>query len=134
MSATAQTIIGRAFRLLGLYEAAETAPAGDLAVGLAALNGLCDEWNAEPHGPQQSYSALSSTLSLPDGMEQALVYNLAVAMAPEFGATPTPEVARRAERTLAVIKRTLREEDPVRTCDPGVGGFVTTRFNLYTGS
>lgn len=134
MSATAQTIIGRAFRLLGLYEAAETAPAADLAVGLAALNGLCDEWNAEPHGPQGTYSALSSTLPLAAGVEQALVYNLAVAVAPEFGATPTPEVARRAERTLAVIKRTLREDDPVRACDPGVGGFVTTPFSLYTGS
>ena len=134
MSATAQTIVTRAFRLLGLFEAAETPPAADLAVGLASLNGLMDEWRMEPHGIAQPYSTLATEIALPDGMEQTLVYNLAVAVAPEFGATPTPEVAGRAARTLAVLKRTLRDEDVERTCDPGVGGFVNTRYNLYTGS
>jgi hypothetical protein len=49
--------------------------------------------------------ALGDTVSLPPGWEDALAYNLAIRLAPEFEATVTPDVMRIARETKNNIKR-----------------------------
>ena len=50
-------------------------------------------------------SALSATVTLPPGYSRALRYNLALDLAPEFGAQVPPGVERIAEQSLLAIER-----------------------------
>jgi hypothetical protein len=50
-------------------------------------------------------ASLTSTISLPPGYEELLVYNGAVRLAPDFGVTPSPTVISLAEISLGNIKR-----------------------------
>lgn len=54
--------------------------------------------------PLHSFTDLSEELQFPRGYEQALRYNLAVNLAPEFGRSPDPAVVATADRSKASIK------------------------------
>ena len=53
-----------------------------------------------------TFSDLVTTVALPTGYDQAIIYNLAVAIAPMFGrsAKVTPELAQQAADSLAAIR------------------------------
>jgi hypothetical protein len=55
--------------------------------------------------PLTVFTAITDTVSLPPGWEQALAYNLAVIWAPEFETSPRQEVVEIAMATKAGIKR-----------------------------
>lgn len=84
----------------------------------------------------QSFSALTTELALPPGYERAIVYNLAIEMAPEYGAGTKidPQVMLIAVQSKAAIK-TINQPSMVAQLDSGVallsgGG----RYNIYTDS
>jgi len=52
-----------------------------------------------------SFASANTDVSFPPGYEEALIYNLAVRLAPEFGKTVTAEVATIANDSKANIKR-----------------------------
>lgn len=56
-------------------------------------------------GVLQSISSLDTELSLPDGYEIALQYNLAVFLCTEYGRPVTPELAVVATETREIVKR-----------------------------
>lgn len=56
--------------------------------------------------PLTGVTTLDDVFSLPPGYEDAIAYNLAAAIAPEFGASLPPIVAQRAMTLLKVLKRT----------------------------
>jgi len=53
--------------------------------------------------PLTQFASLSATISLPDGYERALRYNLAVDLAAEYGRTVTPEVSGIANESKNAI-------------------------------
>ena len=55
--------------------------------------------------PLSSISSLSATLSFPPGYEEALIYNGAVRLAPEYGKALPPEVLGVAMESKAALKR-----------------------------
>lgn len=57
---------------------------------------------------------LNQVVSLPPGWEQALIYNLSVLLAPEYGQPPDPSVIEIAERSMGSIKRAIMKN---RTMD-----------------
>ena len=61
----------------------------------------------------------SDTVSVPPGYADAIRYNLAVKLAPEWGRTITPEVAEMARTSKAAIQR-LNLPAPVMLCDPAM--------------
>lgn len=67
---------------------------------------------------------------LPPAYADALTYNLALRLAPEFGRSAPPEVVAQALETKAVLKaKNMRPA--VMRCDPAVDG--TGRFDIYSG-
>lgn len=80
-----------------------------------------------------SISTLDTSVSLPPGYEEALIYNLALRLAPEYGRPVSAEVATVAMETKASIKR-LNHRPAYMVPDAipasGAGG---ARFDVNTG-
>jgi hypothetical protein len=54
------------------------------------------------------FAALSTAVSLPPGYERLIVKNLALELAPSYGAQPAPQLERQAQDALAVVLRANR--------------------------
>jgi hypothetical protein len=84
----------------------------------------------------QSFSSLTTALALPPGYERAIVFNLAMEFAPEFGtgAKMDPQVPLIATQSKAAIK-TINQPSMVAQLDSGVvalGKTVGGRYNINT--
>ncbi len=73
---------------------------------------------------------LDTTLSLPPGYAQALRYNLAVRLAPEYGRTIPPEIAAIAKESKAAIEVVNQPEFRMQNDLDGFGGGC---FDIQTG-
>lgn len=73
------------------------------------------------------FSTLNEEVSLPPGWERALKYNLAVELAPEFGAQLPPEVSEIARTSKGAIQRAIIKNKSMDV--PSYGRFG----NIYTG-
>lgn len=70
-------------------------PTGTVRIRPAATSGTLELWTLNPLA---TIAGLGTTISLPDGYEPALSYNLALALAPEYGRpAPAEMVALAAE-------------------------------------
>lgn len=74
------------------------------------------------------FATLDTLMVLPEGWERALIYNLAVELAPEYGQQITPPVQRIALESLGAIKLAVVKSRPVMT-NPQ----VFTWGNIYSG-
>jgi hypothetical protein len=78
-----------------------------------------------------SFTSVNDAVSLPPGYDDAIDYNLAIRLAPEYGKAISPEVAKIAQDTYANIK--VKNSRPqYLSCDPGVLG-VPSLFDWRTG-
>jgi hypothetical protein len=75
-------------------------------------------------------TGLDTTISLPPGYEEALIYNGSIRLAPEYGKTVSQEVAMVATDSKAAIKR-INFEPAYLRCDDGM--VKAGRFNILTG-
>jgi hypothetical protein len=80
----------------------------------------------------QSFVDLTTEYAFPPGYERMVRYNLAVEMAPEWDASPSPDVLRRAETSLANIKRANTRLTDLQF-DVALTGRNGRRFNVYSG-
>lgn len=53
--------------------------------------------------PLSPFAGLGAAINLPPGYEQALRFNLALALAPEYGSVVTPELAGQAQQSMQAI-------------------------------
>jgi hypothetical protein len=77
------------------------------------------------------FSTLDDTISLPPGYEEAVLYNLAIRLAPFYGKAASQEVVAIATASKAGIKRANAKEQIMST-DAAVIGRAKG-FNYYTG-
>jgi hypothetical protein len=95
----AQEPIRRALRIMGVIASGETPQAEDVADVLATLNALLAEWHVAEIGiPDYSVATEAATMSTDVADREAIAYQLAFRMAPEYGFEPTQsQVAAGAE-------------------------------------
>lgn len=81
--------------------------------------------------PLTSVTTLDTVISLPPGYEEALIYNLAIRLSPEYGRPVVAEVASIATDSKAAIKRMNHKPSYLRVDDvPADHG---SGFNILTG-
>lgn len=79
-----------------------------------------------------AFPLLSTDINLPPGYEQALVFNLAVMMAPEYETEASPTVKKLAGQYKRVIENAnTKTFNDQLTIDPTL--LEQSRFNIYTG-
>lgn len=66
------------------------------------------------------FAALSTAVSLPPGYERLIVKNLALELAPSYGAEVSPQLEKQAQDALAVVLRANKNLEEQRF-DPGAG-------------
>ena len=70
---------------------------------------------------------LDTDLELPAGWEDAIIFNLAMRLAPEYGQSVSPELKMFADQALRNIRAAVLKN---RSLDAGAGGY---KRNVYDG-
>lgn len=102
--AQAIDVIQRALRLLGVAQTGEALQAEVAADALSVFNSLLAEWYGFIAVPEYSITAITSTLTIDDGDKEALAYQLALRLAPEFSVTLPQEFALVAQESMARLR------------------------------
>lgn len=83
-------------------------------------------------GQISAFPDINADISLPPGYYRALVYNLAVELAPEFGRSVTPEIAAIATEAKGDVKIT-NSPDLMMTCDDALVNNGRAGWSYITG-
>lgn len=116
---TGTSIIERAHRLIGTKAQGQTIAAERTAASLEALNAMLTRWEAD--GVALGFSALSAataTMPIPAEADEAVAYNLAVMIAPEYGKVAPPDVQAIAANGYNALLRDVIKPEPVRLDAP----------------
>ncbi len=127
--ATASDIVSRALRLLTVLDPHEAAEAEDFETGVMALNAMCVRWEA--NGIAIGWSSVANPaddLPSPPEADEALAYNLAVRLRPEYNVQIAPDVIAIAREGLILLRRDRAIENPLRW-DRSCG-----YYDIYTDS
>jgi hypothetical protein len=118
---TGTQIIERAAKLNGVKQAGQSMTAEDVLAYLVGLNAMLIRWEAD--GLNMGFSAMSnagSTIRIPVENEEAVTFNLAVVMAPEYPALPlSAYVVEKAREGLLALERDVIRPEPVCFDLPG---------------
>ena len=113
-TATAQAasqVIADALLAINVLRDGETASAAQQAQGIRRLNQMMALWEGE--GKNLGYipvGTVTDILTVPDAAILGIVNNLAIHMAPSFGATVPVEIATLAAMGLATIDKITAQE------------------------
>jgi hypothetical protein len=120
---TALDLIRRSMRLIGALAEGEVPTAEQSADALVSLRGLLGEWETRgvPLGALVDATiANATTLPVPPTHYNALAYNLAVTLAPEYGREAAlPVLGPLADRTFRALQAQYKRA-PTITADPAV--------------
>lgn len=104
--ATALPVIRRALRLINVIDAEEAPTADQAQSGVEALNGMISRWQRDNISlPFVPIADSADELRVPAEALEAVAFNLALTLAPEFGATPSILVAEGARQGYRAMLR-----------------------------
>ncbi len=128
----ALSLISRSLRLLRVIDAEEAPEAKEAQDALMALNGMLRRWEANGLAlGWNTVSDVSEELPLPDEALDAVTFNLAVKLRPEYGVTIDPDVRAEAESGLSALRRDVKVAAPIVHDDCGWGYDI--RSDSYYG-
>lgn len=114
---TAGDYVRRSLRILRVIGEGVEASAEQMTDGLEVLHAMLHEWSASgvTIAPPQVEPKVDDIIRVSDAWQNAIVYNLAVEYASEFGIAPLPKVTQRAMETLQNIKSMTRQIAPMKS-------------------
>lgn len=124
---TVSAITRRALRLLNVLDANEAPEAQDSDDAIAALNAMLRRWEA--NGLALGWNDVvnpSDVMPSPAEADEAIAYNLALRLAPEYQAQPSAAIITFAADGLAALRRDRLVEMPPEGCTDapmGQGGY-----------
>jgi len=111
---TVADIVGRAMRLIGVNDPNQSPSADDFATSMMALNAMCRRWEANGLSMGwQDVSNPSDELPAPPEAEEAIAYQLAMRIAPEYSVAPPSAVASGAIAFLNDLRRDRMVANPI---------------------
>lgn len=134
--ATVSSVCSRALRLLGVQDAGEAIQASEFENASDALNAMLRRWEASgiSMGWQPSDSP-SDVLQVPDEALEAVVYQLAMRLAPEYEVQASQAIASAASGFLDQLRRDVAVANPIRRMGTDAPlGHHLGRWNIYTDS
>lgn len=111
---TVLAVVTRALRLLRVVDPNESPEAVSVVTAIDALNPMMMRWEA--NGISLGWSPVQSgdeDLPAPAEAEQAITFNLAATLRPEYGVTLDPEIYAIAEAGLADLRRDVAVANPM---------------------
>lgn len=128
--ATAQDIINRALRLCRVLDAGEAAEAEDSTDALDTLNAMIAEWHfAEIGLPDYSLASLTTELASDAADREAIAYQLAIRMAPEYVVELSPAAVALASETMQRLRLRYFQPGVAASDLPGRRG----RYDIEAG-
>lgn len=125
-------LIARSLRLLRVVDSDEAPEARQAEDALEALNAMMCRWEAD--GVALGWAqvdAVTDDLPLPPEAINAVVFNLCIDIAEEYGVDPSASIERRAAEGLAAVKRDVMVANPLSYDDCGYGYDI--RSDSYYG-
>lgn len=112
---TVAKLVARSLRLIQVIDAVQPVKPQDMASAIDALNAMVRRWEAD--GLALGWSPVASPsddVPIPDEAEEAVAYNLAIRLAPEFGVEPSLVVGGSALTFLSDLWRDQVVATPIR--------------------
>jgi len=125
-------IIARSLRLLRVIDADEAPEAKPAEDALMALNAMLRRWEA--NGIAMGWNTLATVndeVAVPVEAEEAIAFNLAVRLRPEYGVTLDADVVQTARDGLSELRRDVLVATPITHEDCGYGYDI--RSDSYYG-
>jgi hypothetical protein len=111
---TVSKIVARALRLIQVIDPSQTVRHQDMETAIEALNAMMQRWEADllSLGWTPVVSP-EDEMPIPVEAEQAVAYNLAMTIAPEYGVSPLPSVAQGAVSGMNDLLRDQAVATPI---------------------
>lgn len=89
----------------------------------------------KPFTEASSFSSVSDNIAFPTNYEEAIIYNLAIRLAPDFGISVPGEVALIASKSYEDIihLNAANSVEPISAILPAGGGYGGRRYNINLG-
>src|SRR5690606_39057170 len=130
-----EQLIARSLRLIQVVDARQPVTAADMSTGILALNGMMRRIEADGTAlGWQPATNPSDVLSLPPEAEQAIAFNLAVLLAPEYGVDVPPVVASGAVQGMNDLLRDQAVATPIQPIHAAPAASETHGGDLSAGS
>lgn len=130
---TAADIIGSALRKIGSVDPNEPIDASDYETCISALNRLMMRWEAKTITlGWQPVTNPGDEISAPMEAEDAIIYNLAIMIAPEYGAQISMPIIAAAKDALADLKQSIYTTRVLQLHTDMPSSHSGPRWNMYT--
>lgn len=112
---TVATLVARSLRLIQVIDVVQPVKPQDMSTAILALNAMVRRWEANGLAlGWQPVDNPSDELPFPEEAEEAVAYNLAVRLAPEYGTEISQMVGFGAEQFLNELRRDQAVATPIR--------------------
>lgn len=136
---TGEAIITRALKLLRAVGVDDTVSTTELSDGLLVLQEMLLSWAHEPYMADATYTLptytdTSTPVTVNDALVEALPYNLALRLAPDYGKEPGASVVARAKGTKENWQRLIYSADPIYLDNPaGNMDRTSGNYDIFSG-
>lgn len=107
---TGTDLIEKALMEIGAHSVVSPAPPESINIGLGKLNAMLQQWTSESIAMEVvPLRAAGEQLGEPADATDAIIYNLAIRLAPSFDAPVSPDLRGLAQSTYSTIKALYRK-------------------------